>query len=212
MTSLETRFIALEPDDGFARLVHGYKERLRGRVGEQVYLDHPPHMTLYSSVFPEGADLSGPLRQIAGRLTAPQVAIRGWHVFEADQLTGNHTLVCNVTEESRVLLRRIQQAAIDVAAPLRDRQAARACYGESWDRLSDQQRANVERFGFPFVGPIWRPHVTVASVRPEDWEAAWAELEGSPPETAARFPFFSLFGLEGDEPFLVERFALEGDE
>ena len=210
MNCLENRFLALEPDDAFAAEVLAFKERVRRLVGEQLYLDHPPHLTLLMSVFRAEGDMTGPIGELCRGLAAPAVTIRGWHVFEADQLTGSHTLVCDVAPDTRAPLVRVQQEAIAAAAPLRDPGATRECYDESWHRLSDQERANVERFGFPCVGPIWHPHVTVASVRPEDWEAVWSDLAGTPPEAIVRFPWLSIYGMRGDEPVLIERSALEG--
>jgi len=209
MNPLQTCFLALEPDEAFARAVRSYKERVRRVVGEQLYLGDPPHLTLYLGVFESDKDVTGPIRQLCHRLAAPAATIRGWHVFEADQLTGNHTLVCDVTPEGRQSLHDVQQAAVAAAAPLRDRSATRACYDKTWHRLSDEERSNVEQFGFPFVGAIWHPHVTVASVRPEDWDAAWGELAGTPPEAVVRFPFLSVYGSQEDEPCLIERFGLE---
>lgn len=210
MNCVESRFLALEPDDAFAAEVLGFKERVRRLVGEQLYLGHPPHLTLAMSVFRVEADVAGPIRDLCRGLAAPAVTIRGWHVFAADQLTGGHTLVCDVAPDAREPLARVQREAIGAAAPLRDPVATRACYDESWERLSAGERANVEQFGFPFVGPIWHPHVTVASIRPDDWDAVWSDLGATPPQAIVRFPFLSIFGMRGDEPVLVERFAMEG--
>ena len=210
MNCLESRFLALEPDDAFAAEVLAFKERVRRLAGDQLYLDHPPHLTLAMSVFRTQGDMTGAIRALCRGLAAPAVTIRGWHVFEADQLTGSQTLVCDVAPDGREPLARVQQEAIAAAAPLRDPGATRECYDESWHRLSDEERANVERFGFPFVGPIWRPHVTVASIRPEDWDAVWSDLAGTPPDAFVRFPHLSIYGMRGDEPNLIERFAMEG--
>lgn len=209
MNPLQTRFLALEPDEPFAREVRSYKERVRRAVGEQLYLGDPPHLTLYVGVFGSQTDVTGPIRQLCRHLAVPAVTIRGWHVFQADQLTGNHTLVCDVAPDAREVLYRVQEETVAAALPLCDRRAARACYDQSWHRLSDGERSNVERFGFPFVGAIWHPHITVASVRPEDWDAAWSELAGTPPDAVVRFPFLSVCRLDSEEPCLVERFALE---
>ena len=157
-------------------------------------------------------DITGPIGEFCRGRAAPRVTVCGWHVFETDQLTGNHTLVCDVEADTRAPLVRLQQETIAVTAPLRDRRATRACYGESWARLSEVERENVERFGFPFLGSIWHPHVTVASIRPECWDAVWSELAGRPPGTTVEFPHLSIFGMRGGEPALIERFALEGDE
>jgi 2'-5' RNA ligase len=202
--------LALEPDDAFARQVLAYKQRVEQLAGEQLYLSDPPHLTLYLGVYAADADLTEPIGALCRGLAAPAVTVRGWHVFEADQLTGNHTLVCDVTPETRSPLEQIQREAVGVAAPLRDRSATRACYDESWQRLSEEERANVDRFGFPFVGPIWHPHVTVASVRPEDWEKIWSELAGAAPDAVVRFPALAIYGLQAEQPFLIERFSLEG--
>jgi 2'-5' RNA ligase len=209
MKCRETQVLALEPDDAFARHVLAYKERIRQLVDEQLYLDDPPHVTLYLGVYDARTDLAGPIRALCRRLAVPTVAVRGWHVFEADQLTGNHTLVCDVTPETRSPLEQIQREAVGMAAPLRNPNATRACYDKSWHRLSEEERANVERFGFPFVGLIWHPHVTVASVRPEDWLAVWSELAGTPPDAVVRFPFLAIYGLKADQPVLIERLSLE---
>jgi len=210
MNCVENRFLALEPDEAFAAEVLAFKERVRRLVGKQLYLDHPPHLTLAMSVFRTEGDMSGPIGELCRGLAAPAVTIRGWHVFEADQLTGSHTLVCDVAPDTREPLVRVQREAIGAAAPLRDPVATRECYDESWERLSAEERANVERFGFPFVGPIWHPHVTVASIRPEDWDAVWPQLAGTPPDAIVRFSYLSIYGMRGDEPVLIERFALEG--
>ena len=209
MKCRETQVLALEPDDAFARHVLAYKERVKQLVGEQLYLNDPPHLTLYLGVYGARTDLAGPVGPLCRRLAAPNVTVCGWHVFEADQLTGNQTLVCEVTGETRSALEPIQQQVVAVAAPIRDPSASRACYDKSWHRLSEEERANVERFGFPFVGPIWHPHVTVASVRPEDWETVWSELAGTPPDAVVQFPFLAIYGLKGEQPVLIERFALE---
>jgi hypothetical protein len=210
MNCLESRFLALEPDEPFAAEVLGWKERVRRLVGEQRYLDHPPHLTLCMSVFRVEADLAGPIEGLCRDLAAPAVTIRGWHVFEGDRLTGGHTLVCDVAPETREPLRRVQEETIAAVAPLRDPDATRTCYDESWHRLSDEERANVTRCGFPFVGPIWHPHVTVASIRPEGWEVIWSELAGTPPHEAVTLPHLAIYGLREDEPVLIARFPLEG--
>jgi hypothetical protein len=212
MNCAESRFLALEPDEAFRAEVLAFKDRVRRLVGEQLYLDHPPHLTLSMSVYPTGRDLTGPVEEFCRGRSAPRVSVCGWHVFEADHLTGNHTLVCDVTGDTRAPLARLQREAVAATAPLRDRGATRACYDESWPRLSETERENVERYGFPFLGPIWHPHVTVASIRPECWETVWSELAGRAPKASVEFPNLSIYGMRGGEPALIERFALEAVE
>jgi 2'-5' RNA ligase len=201
-------FLALEPDDAFAGRVVAWKRRVRQAVGDQVYLDHPPHLTLYSACFPAGAELRPAAAAVAGRVTAPAVRIDGWHVFQHDRMTGAHTLVCNVSADGRPGLLAIQEPAVAALAPLRDVPASRARYDAAWDRLSDAERGSVEACGFAHVGDAWRPHVTVASIRPEDWPAAWLALAGDSPQADVHFPALALYAVEGGRPVLIERFLL----
>lgn len=202
--------IALEPEEGFARWVGEYKDQVRGLVGQQLYLDHPPHLTLYTAVFPSGVDLLGPVAVVADGLLAPRVVMSQWHVFQSDQLTGRHTLVCDVPAESQDPLRQIQRQVVEAIAPLRDQAACLRRYEEAWERLSSQEQESVRQFGFPFVGPGWRPHVTIASIRPDDWPRVEPLLAERPPGMTVRFGHLSTYLLDDAYPVLVERFALRG--
>jgi hypothetical protein len=210
MNASRTYVFVLEPDTAYSQWVWSCKRRMHELVGDQLYLDHPPHITLYVSVFPPQAALCDRVARLAERILAPQTVMDQWHVFQADQLTGNHTLVCDVPEASRAMLRQIQTQVVGAVSPLREVAASRAQYDGSWERLSPDERANVERFGFPFVGAIWRAHVTIASIRPQDWPLIESVLQEQPPATPVCFTHLAIHVLEGDAMPLVERFALRG--
>jgi hypothetical protein len=210
MNASRTYVFVLEPDAAYSQWVWSCKRRVRELVGDQLYLDHPPHVTLYVSAFPSHVDLRDPVARLAEGILSPQTVMDQWHVFQADQLTGNHTLVCDVPEASRAALRQIQTQVVGVVSMLREVAASHARYDGSWERLSPDERANVERFGFPFVGAIWRAHVTIASIRPQDWPLAQPVLQDQPPATPVCFTHLAIHVLEGDAMPLVERFALRG--
>jgi len=208
MDFAEPHFLALEPDEPFRAQVLAWKQRMRELAGDQLYLDHPPHLTLYTAVFPPGIDFGESFGEVSTRLAAPLVNICGWHVFEADQLTGNNTLVCNVAPDDRPALEEIQRHVIGRAAPLRDVVATRSRYDRVWEQLSDGERANIEGFGFPFAGPGWHPHVTVASVHREAWHRVWPHLAADPPGASVYFPHLAVYRLTGTAPVLVRRMGL----
>jgi len=212
MNALRTCVFVLEPDVAYSQWVWSCKRRVRQLVGDQLYLDHPPHVTLYVSVFAPQLDLRDPVARIAERIVAPQTVMDQWHVFQADPLTGNHTLVCDVPEASRAAFRRIQTQVVGVVAPLRELASSRARYEGSRERLSADEQANVERVGFPFVGDFWHAHVTIASIRPDDWPLVQPVLQEPPPATPVGFTHLAIHVLEGDAMLLVERFALRGRE
>lgn len=212
MNASGTYVFVLEPDEAYRQWVWSCKRRVRELAGSQLYLDHPPHVTLYVSVFAPQVDLRDPVARIAERIATPQAVMDHWHVFQADQLTGNHTLVCDVPAAARAAFRRIQTQVVGVAAPLRELALSRARYEGSRERLSPDEQANIERFGFPFVGEIWHAHVTIASIRREDWPLVQPMLQEPPPATPVAFSHLALHVLDGDAMPLVERFALRGNE
>jgi 2'-5' RNA ligase len=206
---LTTCFLALIPDDAFAATVLKYKRQTEQRIGPQMYLDDPPHLTLYLARFRNRDALLSAVKTVAQEMRAPAARLCGWHVFRDDPLNGNNTLVCDIDRDHRRDLAICQQQICAALSSLRDLESTKARYAPYWRNLPEAARANVMQWGFPFVGSIWHPHVTIASIRPANWDAIWRELENSPPSGAVRFSKLCLFALEEGRPVLLERFNLE---
>ena len=181
MSETRARFVALHPDERLTALLWRYKERTRELAGPQTFLDHPPHLTVYLSEFPEGTRLSPSLEELAEGLAAPRVRVLGWHVFAGDPLTGGNTLVCDIHPEDQQALRRVQGRVVAAVSELRDRPATEERFSPRRSTLSDGQWADVTERGFPYLGDGWIPHFTVASIKPEDWDRVYSELGDDPP-------------------------------
>jgi hypothetical protein len=194
------KFISLEPDEPLRALVQGYKDRVLRLVGDQLYLADAPHLTVYLAAFPPTVDLVEPLRQLFDGASPPTITIVGWHVFERDQLTGLHTLVCELAEVSKAALRGWQSRIIEALAPLRDGGATESRYTNRWDNLTPMEQDNIRQHGFPYIGGIWQPHLTIASIRPDDWEAVWGALGAMPPRGEFRLPRVQEFELVENRP------------
>src|SRR5262249_47476167 len=150
-------------------LVLSYKRRLRELVGEQLFLNDPPHLTVYLAHFAAKQRVIQAAAELAAGSAAIDINVVGWPVVTNDQLTGGHTLVLQFDERTQSQLRSFQQSAIDQLAPLRDRQATTARYIPQFQLLSTKRRESVEEIGFPFTRSDWHPHFTVASIRRADW-------------------------------------------
>lgn len=201
--SNHARFLALTPDPRFAATVKKYKGRVRETVGPQLYLDDPPHLTLYLAVFTDGESLLGRLARSLGDIPVPRVEITGWHVFANDPLTGNQTLTFDFRPEDRETLRQVQAAVVAAAAPLRDCKATTARLAGSLDNLSADEAKNVAAVGFPFIGPGWHPHVTVASIKPADWPAVERDVLPHPHSGPCSFPVLHEYDLIDGKPVEV---------
>jgi 2'-5' RNA ligase len=203
MSSNHVRFLALTPDPRFAAAVKKFKARVREAAGPQTYLDDPPHVTLYLAAFTDGESLLERLARELADIPTPRAEVVGWHLFADDILTGHQTLVCDFRPQDREALRKVQDAVVTGAGPLRDCSATAARYAGRLDQLTPAEAANLHRVGFPFVGPQWHPHVTVASVRKEDWPAVERDLWPTPPAGACTFPVLHEYDLIDNKPVEV---------
>lgn len=200
VNSAVTLFAALDPDPELAALVADYKRQTRALAGDQLYLDDPPHLTVYLAVFPSADTVLETWPAIAARQDDLRLSITGWHVFEADALTGNNTLVCEIADDDVVRLRTYQREVVSLLAPLRDPAATAQRFAPRRGQLTGEQAANVDRYGFPYLFDGWVPHLTVASIRPDAWPAVWQALEPQSPRGTYRCSGWRLYQLIDGRP------------
>src|SRR5207302_5632888 len=124
----------------------------------------------------------------------------GWHVFFGDVGTGGNTLVCRITDADKVRLRQLQAEVIRELAPLRDVATTEAWLAPRLPRHMPAERDSIRRCGAPFTGDLWQPHFTVASIRPDAWDAVWSRLEQCAPVGRFRCPHLHLSQIHQDRP------------
>ncbi len=204
-------FLALEPDDAAAEVILRYKQRLAGLVGDQLYLRDPPHMTLYLAMFTGTDAVLDAARHFANSLKAPQLSLAGWHAFLADPLTGFNTLVLDFQPADRTRLRKIQRQVVEAVSTKRDAAATLDRINGRLTNLSQFERETAYRWGFPYIGKGWHPHLTIASIRPEDWPVVEQELLIEKPTGTVFFPRLKVYQLIGGQPHLIESLDLAAD-
>lgn len=206
--STTTLFTAFQPDAAFDAKLRALKDRVLSIVGPQLYLNHPPHLTLYLASFPSENEVAAETERWVSETTPLQLVVVRWHVFRGDALTGNHSLVCELHPKDEVNLREHQAELIRRIAPLRDVAASTQRFEASRGRLSPQEWRSVQDCGFPYVGSLWRPHFTVASIRPADWEIVWDELKELAPTGPVACPKIGLYRLCEEHPKEIAIFQL----
>lgn len=195
--------IFLEPTGRVRDLLVSWKNRVAGQWPEAVYLTAPPHCTIWAGELVEGAAAAQAVADAAATLDVFPVTLTSPWVFSNDVLAaGGQT--CVFLAGPAAPLARLQGALCDVIAPwrkaMRDADLpAPLRHGvtlESW-----------RRFGFPFVGPHWQPHFTVASLpvprdapavaefletpvdqQMETWQLGWWRVSGDRHEWLASLP------------------------
>lgn len=206
-----TLVFALRPDSFLYDAVRRAKSKTLLVAGDQTYLSHPPHLTLYVSAFDEAAleNVVERCRNLCASIQRPSLHVTGWHHFSGDVLTGKQTLVCELTDEARSTLRQLQTQLIQSLAELREPHASADRYRPHFGTLSSERQSAVERCGYPFIGDDWIPHVTIASVAADRWERVEHALRDDAPTGEHQADALSIFRLVNDFPTDWQKIAIE---
>ncbi|HEY2883243.1 MAG TPA: 2'-5' RNA ligase family protein [Pirellulales bacterium] len=204
----KTLFLSLDPDPTIGGLLLRYKRRVLELAGPQMFLDHPPHVTAYLANFSAQAIVLEAAKKLADEVTPQEISIIGWHVFERDQLTGGNTLVFQFDEATQRRLRTLQRKVVDCLAPLRHNAATKRRYRNRFANLLEVEKQSIEERGFPFTGANWHPHLTVASVRPDNWPPVAAELLAETPRIVGLCSSITVYRLQSGQPVAVKTFPL----
>lgn len=205
-------FVSVDPGPAIESMLLRFKRQVRQLAGEQLFLNDPPHLTVYLAHFPTKEPLLAAVAKLAAEVPAITIKISGWHIFANDQLTGRHTLVAQFDDYTQSQLRSLQQRVIGTLAPLRNVQATTARYTRQFQLLSRQRRESIEDHGFPFTGADWHPHFTVASVRPDVWPRVADEILPKAPKIMEACSRLTVYELEDSEPIALISHPLRSHE
>lgn len=179
--------VTLTPDEDAMEEVTKLKSRLHDLVGHQQYLDDEPHVTLYVgdlSIDPgNGLDLP--------RLSRTTFEIIGWEVFRDDTVTGNHTLVCKIRSRG---INKYQKKVAATLESFRERPMIER-FEKVYDDFDERRQENLTEYGYPFIGEGWKPHLTVSSIDPSDFQKVWKELEDEAPIGEYEFVSVKVYEL-----------------
>jgi|AntDeeMinimDraft_4_1070355.scaffolds.fasta_scaffold01511_5 2'-5' RNA ligase len=179
--------VTLTPDERAVEEIKSLKSRLRDMVGQQQYLDDEPHVTLYVG----DLDIDRKSSLDLPFLRRPTFEITGWEVFRDDTVTGNHTLVCRIQSQG------IHEYQKEVAATLESsrRRPMIGRFEKTYDDFDERRRENLTEYGYPFIGEGWKPHLTIASIDPSDFQKVWEELEDEAPIGEYEFESVTVYDL-----------------
>ncbi|MBI3464284.1 MAG: 2'-5' RNA ligase family protein [Planctomycetes bacterium] len=170
-------FISLEPDAELADLIAHFKRQVRELAGDQLFLTDRPHLTVYLAVYPSAQTFRERWPAAFNKIAPVELELVGWRVFYADALTGRNTLVCEIADEGKQRLRKLQAEVVKHVAPARDQSLTERRYAARWGALDEVQRRQIIASGFPYIGAGWLPHFTVASIDTSIWPRVWEVLE-----------------------------------
>ncbi|PQO44115.1 2'-5' RNA ligase family protein [Blastopirellula marina] len=203
-----TDFVSIDPSPEWAVKLRAYKDDVRQLVGDQAYLDDPPHMTAYLARFPEGIEIDETIAEVAAEFSPIATELAGWHAIDADPWTGQKTLTIRVSESSQPALRDLQSKIVAAICQQRDREATEQHYANVQASFTPAQRASIERTGFPYCGNDWEPQFMIASIRYADWKRVADSLLHLPPAGQSVCSSVTHYRIIDGETYPLQRYDL----
>lgn len=165
------------------------------------YANHPVHATIFllnSSA--ETAQIVQKIDEAVSAIPNFSISFNGWLPFLNDAITGKHTLTVGISPNSK-----LHQFQKIIAKELFEYISGPISYAISWEGLFQQ---SYSQWGFPFVGPHWRPHLTIASTAQLALVNEMQEKYSLRDFSSVQFQNVSLFLIRGDNHTLLKTFYL----
>lgn len=194
------------------------KAKIRPLSPEAPYLEHRPHLTIFVSRDPSPAEAAAAISEEATQALADPAGrtlrFHGWRLFENDSLAAGGTTVVLDTQLTPALA----LAQLTIAEAWRKfRVGPEGPDPGASDPLLEvfapgPARYSLQRYGWPFVGPHWLPHATVAAIpgdASEEARAVLPELLAMPTPKEAYVRTVELARVKGDEHETLATLAWE---
>lgn len=142
------------------KIIKSQKNKVKNNFGSQIYLNHPVHLTLFTLKIRKISEL----REIYNETKVKKknknlkLIINSTGIFSNDPLTKGHTLFYGL--KKNILLKKIQIKHLKYINK-------KIYVSKKNIKFIDNPilKKNHKKYGFPFAGKIWIPHITVASIR-----------------------------------------------
>jgi 2'-5' RNA ligase len=149
----------IEFDNLITKKILSQKKNVKKKFGDQTYLDHPVHLTLFTLKIQKVSDLKMIYLKEKKKTNKPfLIEIKSPDIFIDDPLTKGHTIYYRIKKSKTIkeiqlthlkkINKKIKVFKNDINFfnnPILDR--------------------NYKKYGFPFVGDVWIPHITIASLK-----------------------------------------------
>lgn len=191
-------FFYLKPDRELHDFIMQCKHKAKKLCGTQQYLDDTPHLTLYVNKFDNRAKVIDIINTI--KLPDPQIFIKGWTTFFNDPITNGNSLVLEISNASLEKLQHFQMELINKTVAYQSRQKL-SRYSNT-ETYSNEMKLALEKYGFPFAGPHWRAHFTIASFKKDDYTKVWHELKKMKIPTEGKLHSLSYSEIHPNNKFI----------
>lgn len=171
---MPTYVVAIQPEDKLFKKIKKIKQQVKNIVGDQDYLRDDPHLTLYIGEFTNFRKWDNEFTEFVKELKVIKSELAGWYIFDKDPITGKKTICVEIIKDKK--LSEIQKKIIKLLSSYRKNNIPQR-YKKVYTNLKPIFKKNIDKFGFPFVGSIWIPHLNVASFTNNAFDDVWEFLK-----------------------------------
>jgi hypothetical protein len=156
---MQALLIGINPPKELTEKINSYKSKVKNLCGYQDEIDVPPHLTFVVNNFSDLNSVDEVLKRLVHDYSPFIVDVDGMGYFPQMKKRALHAKVAKtpILEE---LQRRI---VIDTA------RLSQGCLLQEYMRNHNpgfeyigKEAENVSKYGYPHVGEIWQPHITIA--------------------------------------------------
>ncbi len=149
----------IEFDKIITRKILNQKKIVKKKFGNQIYLNHPVHLTLFTIDIKNINKLKKIYinkKNIQSKPFLINVTRPG--IFYDDPLTGGHTIFYHIKKNNRInkiQLKHLKKINKNLNILKKNMNLFK----------NNILKNNYKKYGFPFAGKIWIPHITIASIK-----------------------------------------------
>ena len=129
------------------------KTKVKVKFGNQIYLNHPVHLTLFTISIKSINSLKKIYKNLGNEFTKKKfkVNINNTGAFLNDRLTKGHTLYYGIKKNN--LLMKLQMKHLKLINKKMN-------VSKNLNlKINSKLKKNYKKYGFPFSGNIWIPHI-----------------------------------------------------
>lgn len=205
---MEQYYIALIPEKKLIQKVDSQKQIVMNTLGNQKYLTHPPHFTLIIFTTEDINQVSLELEKTVKNISKFKIRINDFHIFYDDVLTGKNTITYSLPDEDIDFLKKFQLMIVDSIDSLNSKQFI-SKDSDSYAKMSEIEKSNTDKYGFPFVAENWIPHITLASIDKDQFDIVFTKIKESPIMGEFTIESINLYRVGEETSFLIKEFELK---
>jgi hypothetical protein len=186
--------VFIEPSGSLAVAIGALKAEVEIKLPGQKFCSHPMHSTLIHGRYREPSLWRAQLAKTLVNQSAFCIQTQDFGVFYSDsRANGGHTFVLKVAPTPDIFL--LQKSCADILKKWRilDEKAREDVLLEC-----ELSRSSFLEYGFPFVGPFWIPHFTVASLNVPRDSLLLREISSGDPRHEFMLDRVSVWEIDGD--------------